>query len=355
MAEFNFIDRYHNLQPSAPRDVMAARQEAFKVVAQEATQPEKIVDLTRIALGLPHPVGSTAPAWLASAIKAKDEMFGMLDREEAARMASLVMSQRLALGSLGAHVAILAAYFGENRRGPEAESLATEARNGLARLVRTRGADIKIADLEMPTAATFSEEVTKFDADNGPITEIVDAIAKDYRTQITTLVNAANAAIGGLRTANQRLAEEVDLLWWHLGGHSFLLDKPLSSLPQAVLPIVVGMDTASMVNRLPGPYGTYGVIRRALGENADRAMKLSELIEQLQAQNYIGIVTATVKDAAMAPIHAVVAEVVLNRAPMTNDQFRMRTGLHLDLVASQYEFALQAYHERLLIKQNWVL
>lgn len=355
MADFNFIDRYQVLQPTAPREVLAARQDAFKIISQEATQPEKMVDLTRIALGLPHPVGSSAPASLALTIKSKDEMFGILDREEAARMASLAISQRIAVGSLGAPVAVLAAYFGGSRRGPEAEGLATEAKTGLANLVRARGTGIKIADLAAPTATEFAELVTKFDDESGPISEIVEAISKDYTLQAATVVKAANAAISALRNANQRLAEEVDLLWWHLGGHSFLLDKPLTSLPHALLPFVVGMDTASMVNQLPGPYGTYGVIRRALGENADRVMKLSDVIEQLQSQSYGGLVTVPIKDAAMAPIHALIAEVVINRAPLTNDQFRTRTGLDLDLSVSQYEIALQAYHERLLIKQSWVL
>lgn len=355
MAEFVFIDRYRHLQPGATREIITARQEAFNEIMKVASQAEYAVNLARIAFGLPHPVGSNAESWFSAIMKAKDDMFSIEhDREEAARVASLVLSSRISAGSFGSPLAVLSAFFAGHRQSPEATKLADEAKTGLAALVRKRGTETKSADIKVPAAADFSEVIVKYDADGTTVKDIFDAVSKDYTSQIKEIVTASNTAITGLRAENRRLAEEVDLLWWHLSGHSFLLDQSLDALPPAVLPLIIGMDTASMVNQLPGPYGSYGIIRKTLGAEADSRIKLSEMLGSLNKESFAGLVTVVVKDTAMAPIHAAVTEIVINGSPLTEEQFAARTKLTLDVELSNYDFALQAYHERLLLQQNWV-
>jgi hypothetical protein len=113
------------------------------------------------------------------------------------------------------------------------------------------------------------------------------------------------------------------------------------------------MDIGEMVSAAPGPYGTYGIIRKALGDLAEEKFKLSDAVKEL-SDEFDGLISKPVSRYAAAPIHGAVGEVLLEGIPVVAAQFKRRTGLPFDVKLTGYELAVQAYHERMLSKLGWV-
>ena len=61
----------------------------------------------------------------------------------------------------------------------------------------------------------------------------------------------ATSAIHALTNNAALDREEIDLLWWAVGGASETLGKPFSSLPLPVRTVVAGVELGSMMRRLP--------------------------------------------------------------------------------------------------------
>src|SRR5262249_7023111 len=82
----------------------------------------------------------------------------------------------------------------------------------------------------------------------------LDIVMKSASEALGALAKQANEAIAANRTDTQRLTEEVDMLWWHLGDWSDLLGKARSKITGSAVPIVSGIELGSLVQRVPGPY-----------------------------------------------------------------------------------------------------
>lgn len=357
MPAFNFVAEYRDMQPAADRDVIAARDKAFAKAKADANKAiSRIVDLAYFAYRLPLPAECDANEWFGNLLCADDPAFSIQhDLEEAARIATLVLRERLSNGFWGTPVLVHAAAFAGKRQTVDSHALSIVSRDALKNLVRKRGFVLKRPEISPGKAAPVSALITKYGTEGDETTDVqvLQTIAQDYDSQIKQLTKSSNEAIETVFAENRRLAEEVDLLWWHLGGHSYLLDMPLEKVPDALKPIVIGMDVGEMVTALPGPYGSYGIIRKALGSKADELMKLSEAIKALTPEHG-PLVTEKPDRYALAPVHGAASDVLLSGEPVSGTHFKRNTGLSFDVKLTAYELAVQAYHERLLSKVDWI-
>ncbi|AZO30808.1 GTPase-associated system all-helical protein GASH [Mesorhizobium sp. M1B.F.Ca.ET.045.04.1.1] len=357
MAEFDFVEEYRKLQPLAERDIVTARNAAFtkaKTDAEEKTS--RVLDLAYFAFGLPHRQGEDAETWFLDVLRTDDSTFSLQqDSEEAARIAALVLRSRLIAKYPGTAVSVHAAAFAGKRSTVDNHALSLAAKQTLHDLVRKRGIPIDTPKIVGGKVAGVADLIKKYSTEGTDSTdvEVFDAIAKDYNAQIKQLLTSGNNVIEKMWSENRRLAEEVDLLWWHLGQQSFLLDLPLESVPAAARPIVIGADLAAMVSSLPGPYGVYGIARRALGADADKAIKLSEGIKAIDPK-FTDLVAKSTSDYAVAPVHGALAETLLEETPVLASQFKKKTNLSYDVKLTALELAIQTYHEALLLRLNWL-
>jgi hypothetical protein len=305
---------------------------------------------------LPFAPESDGQEWLDGIMKADDPTFSIQhDTEEAARIASLVLKSRLDANLTGTPVLVHAAAFAGKRQTVDNHALSHASRKSLQALVRRRGFSLQRPSISGGKAASVASLITKLEAGTGETnqTQVLQAMLGDYGSQIKQLAASANGAVEVVFNENRRLAEEVDLLWWHLGGHSFLLDQPLDEVPEIAKPIVIGMDVGEMVNVLPGPFGVYGIIRKALGSAADTSIKLSEAVKAITS-DHASLVSKKPNRYAVAPVHAAVSDTLISETPVSGPQFKRNTGLSYDIKLTAYELALQAYHERVLSKLDWI-
>ncbi|QND23747.1 hypothetical protein HB774_30140 (plasmid) [Rhizobium leguminosarum bv. viciae] len=355
---FDFSERYRNMQPTAERSIVEAREIAHKTIVVEAPKSvTKIVDLTRVAFSLPVPPERDFDGWFGKAVKKGDKHFSLqIDKEEAARIATLALSSLVSSGYYGVAALVIAASVAGRRESPGNNEIVQQARTGLAEAPRRRGVAFS-ATVTTPQvkdiSALFAAVVSSGDPQT--IKSAIEGVHADARSVSAALVSSVNQTLQTLTNENRRLAEEVDLLWWHLGGHSFLLDVPFSSLPEEAVPMVIGADVAAMVTALPGPYGAYGIIRKALGATADHEQSIVETVGNLPTESrsdFLGNKPFEADDLAIlhGAVKAAGSEEVVSLGP----RFEKITAINAETKFTRYELALQAYHERLFIKHGWL-
>lgn len=353
---FDFIAEYRVLQPNAGRDVITARAAALEKLTEAADREfSVVVDMAYFAYGLPFPVGYEAQEWFEEIVREKDSVFTLAaDKEEAARIATLVLKKRLAARFNATPVLVHAAAFAGQRQTVDKHELSKAAQKALQSLVRRRGSPTEVLSVtsgDVEPAEPIDDMLEKLEAGDGTVTAlaVTQAMYMDYGNQVEATVTSANKAIEAVRSENQRLAEEVDLLWWHLGGQSFLLDRPIAELPDALKPIVIGMDVGEMINHAPGPFGSYGIIRKALGDAAGQTFKLSEVLKTI-SDEFSNLKPRAVPNYAVTPLHGMSEDILGNKIDVTNAHFKRMTGLGLESKLTGYELAIQAFHERILTK-----
>ncbi|MFK7974815.1 MAG: GTPase-associated system all-helical protein GASH [Halioglobus sp.] len=358
MAEFDFIQEYRALQPSAPRETIEARAASHLVLFEDAPkQADRIVTLAKIAYKLPHEETSEPLDWFLEAVKASDPVFSLdHDKEEAAIIATLVLSNLIHTRRFGTPIVVLTGSLMGIRQSPGSDTLASDARELLAELMRDRGTSSVAPSVPVPKKGAYAEKIkaylTEATEENGEA--LFSSVAADILRQASAVATSANAAIGSLHNENRRLAEEVDLLWWHLGGHSYLLDQPIGELSDGAKAIVIGFDVARLVNSLPGPYGAYGIIRKALGSNSSTKIKLSNAIKELGDLDFGKLDIPSDIDVSIAPIHGLTSIMDSHGQAGLVGCIKNKVGISGTTQMSHYDLALQAYHERLLIDQVWL-
>ncbi|RWP76623.1 GTPase-associated system all-helical protein GASH [Mesorhizobium sp.] len=357
MAVFDFVSEYRGLQPTAEREQITARSASFeKAMADANGSIDRVIDLAYFAYRLPIPVESDASQWFGSILRTDDPTFSIdLDIEETARIATLVLRRRLYDNFITTPIIVHSAAFAGKRQTVDKHGLSYASRQTLADLVKRRGSSVTRPQISSGKAGAISELIKKLGDGSGETenVQVFEAILEDYNSQIKQVVTSANKAVETAWTENRRLAEEIDLLWWHLGGHSYLLDRPIAEIPALLRPAVVGMDIGEMISAAPGPHGTYGIIRKALGETADETFKLGDVVKEL-SRDFSDLISNQVSRYAIAPVHGVFGDVLLGDTPVVGAQFKRRAGLALDTKLTGYELAVQAYHERMLKKLGHV-
>lgn len=354
---FEFSEAYRKLQPGADRATLAAREAAHgKLRPVLPKSPEKIVDLAFLAFDIPLPSGRSLE-WLESVVREKDPHFSLkIDGQEARIVATLLLADIIASGFPDTPALVLAGSFAGRRPTVDDDRIVLEARKALAGMGRARGMSF---GSRIGAAAWRDVSKSVANAKSGDPTAIhsaLEAIATEAKTSEGRLVERFNAALQDLTRENLRLAEEVDLLWWHIGRTSYLLDKPLSEIDEKALPVVVGTDVAAMINVLPGPHGALGIIRQALGDHADARQTIKAAFDAISSSDRANLLKDANPDPA--PIATLNAGLRLHDdeaiAASVSAIFEKRTGVSIDLELSRYEIAVQAFYERMLIKSGWV-
>lgn len=357
MADFNFIDAYRDMQPTASREVIAAREAAYLSILKEAPKTSvRLAELTRVYFGLAIHDEDGFDAWFGKAIRQKDKFISLQrDKEEVSRIAALALMGGIRSGWAFTPALVLAASFLGKRPTPDGGRVLDEANRSLAEAARNRTLTFS-ARVPNPKFAISSQLATiATNADPSAVKAALETVGSEVKSALTSTVTGVNEAFEDLVKENRRLAEEVDLLWWHLGQWSYVLDRPLADVDPAALPFVIGNDVASMVSVLPGPHGALGIIRRALAGTELESQKVSDTLRSLQSADRALVLKqsrAGAKDIAVLScgLQLIEDEPSASQAAA----FKRATSIAFDTKLTRYEIARQAYYERLFIKHGWL-
>lgn len=352
---FDFSDSYRTLQPAAQRELISARQAVHAEMLKQIKPAAHVLDLCRLAFGLTAPSGSELASILLAEVHKDDAHFSLThDRAETGRIAALLLSDRLARGMTQDAVAVLAASFAGLRESADDNNLVDHARTCLLQAAKARGKAEQKPAVQYPQSADRAALVTAMEQAVNPQTlkPLIEAIMADSHAAGDGLAKAINAVLQRLFAENQRLAEEVDLLWWHIGDWSACLGRPLAHVPERGRPLIVGADLASLVRALPGPYGLAGILHRSLGEDADRPLTLQEAVDSLDPED-LKEAYLPCTDTDILPIHTAIQLRVDRGEGAWRESFTRICGLSCDVPLSAYKIGLQAMWESSLVKNSW--
>jgi hypothetical protein len=282
MAEFNFIEAYKLLQPTADRVLVDARDQGTRKILEKLNWPQ-VVDLARLAFQLPHEPTSYID-WFQGPLHEPDPHFFVAqDLAEAGRIATLALRQRVAGRNTSIALIVLAASYAGKRAAFDNGELVTQAKDLVTASAKKGGMTAPSGKIGLTMAGDISklktEMTNSFDAAH--TAPFVEAAVQDLRNGTEAAITSLSQAYQALRSDNLRLAEETDMLWWHVGDWSNILDVPRASIAKKSVGLVSGLDLGAMVTFSPGPYGVYGILKQSLGTDGDKPVSLTEAVAGL--------------------------------------------------------------------------
>jgi len=353
--EFKFIEAYRTLSPAATREIIDARQNGHdKLYSLLTKSMERLYEACRLAFQLPQ--NSTAVAeWFQKTINEFDPQFTIeIDKAEAGRIASLLLRDLMSRGSPQAAFAILVCSFC-GRRAPVDGQLLVTARDAVAKAGRERRIVLPERKIVASAMRDFNAELDALNTFNQSSTRAAfDAVIAETNNVIARTAASATDAHQSLRNDVVRLAEEVDMLWWHVGDWSEMLDQSRADIPKEAVGIVSGVELGDFVRQLPGPYGAYGILRRTLGKTSDRKAKLKDAVSSL-GDDVKKVAFALPRSAfSVFPVHAAMRLAGDNAQSGWTAAFDQVAGDVKDFDLNYFEVAVQTFRERVLIKYGGI-
>jgi hypothetical protein len=267
MATHNLADRYRaaGLNPGA--DILRLRQEPFDKL-RKAINAKSAVELTRLYFGLPSPTGTE---WFREPFHAADQSFSMVDnKREAAVLAACLLDAGFEGGATVCALAPLTAAAAGARQPETAPQFLKDLDNRLAE----KAIGARLRDHGNPTAIGLPTQST-LPADPAAF---VQAIGNDWSKVAGFIKQGSDESMQAIKTLAEQVAnvvrplhadvadlrEEVDILWWHIGGWSRLLDVPFSELAMGTAAALAGLDVAELSRTFLGPVAAPALIQRTL-------------------------------------------------------------------------------------------
>lgn len=350
--EFKFLEAYRTMVPTAAREVIEARLKSHDKLYPLIKNMERVYDLCRLAFQQPYDPVAVAE-WFEKTVKDFDVQFSIeLDKAEAGRIAALLLRDLIWRGSPHYAFAVLTTSYCGRRAPVGGSELLVAARDAVVESGKERRVVLADKKISFPAGKDLKGELDAIQASPvGPTVRAgLDAMVSDLRESGTKLAISSNDAFQSLKSDAVRLAEEIDMLWWHIGDWSELLDKPRGSVPEQAVAVMSGAELGGLVRQLPGPYGAYGILRRTVGKIADQKANLKSGIDAMDDAD-LKRAARTLPQCAMGlfPVHAAI-KLAAERGPGNwSLAFDQAVTDVQGFEISNYELAIQTFRERVLI------
>lgn len=180
-----------------------------------------------------------------------------------------------------------------------------------------------------------------------------------WKGELDKLKDATQAAFERAMTGQNRVAEllhkqmsldaeELQMLWWLLGGHSRALNKPFSEIAASFRPLALAAELGEMTDVTPGPASIGAMLSRA-GVGTE-PLKLNDVVNAAD----IGWAKSLSDSELISPVTTPIHFALEQRAELgTDDSWQAGwlalTGLSVDLSLPAVKFAELFYREHVFI------
>lgn len=358
MTGFNFADNYRAAGLSAGPDVLRTRQEPFEQL-RKAIDRTTAIDLTRLYFGLPVPRGTD---WFRDAFGATDASFSLIDNaREASVLAAGLLESAVVDGKIYAALATLTTAAGGLREPPVRpdviESMHFAIQKSAASARKQAAADPKRITLPATSKISAELEALVQTPDLAKASPLLKQVSEESAEITKTLANQVFAVVQPLTTQVQTLREEVEMLWWHVGGWSRLLDKPFAELDLGLAAVLAGVDMADMSRSAAGPAAAPAILQRTLF--AGRKIKAAKItihsaVDALPHDQFdnLGLSSNLAATPEICPVLTAYAKAKeIGIGTTWHAAYAKATGLGAEAAFGPLELAMQAYRERLLLRE----
>lgn len=250
-------------------------------------------------------------------------------------LAVLLDSNDTELAALVA-LAITTASAGGGRKHKLSMDIAGLAENALSRLSESNS--------QRPDLSKYDIALPKLSLDPADLPAAFTAITSALKT-ITKTQNLANDAT---RTIINQQDEELQMLWWLIGGRSIDEDCAFSKVDKKFQPLLFAKELADQTEVLPGPGSIKGLLSRAGLKDAGK-LTLQEVINNAKTEWLSTLVEGIDPSPITQPIHfAIKRQLETGAGEAWIAGWAAATELNANLSFSPLELGNLFYRERLL-------
>ncbi|GJD97659.1 GTPase-associated system all-helical protein GASH [Methylobacterium iners] len=356
MAAFNFADSYRAAGLNPGPEILRLRQGPFDAL-RKGMDPTAATNLTRLYFGLDVPGGTD---WFRDAFGETDSSFSMYDNErEAAVLAAGLLEAGLDDGKSYAGLAPLTAAAAGARTPlvrPELLELAKTALISDAIKGRQRSS-ANPGLLKLPGKSKAPAEITTLltSPDWNKLGTILNQMVSESNEWTKNLTNQVFGVVKPLVEQVAELREEVDMLWWHVGGWSRVLEKPFSELKPALAAVMAGLDLADLSRTPIGIAAAPAILQRTV-TSANRkkttSVTISDAVDAMTADELEKLEIEEALDGVpeICPVLTAFAKASeIGAGTAWHASFKKATRLEPALAFSPVGLATQVYRERLLL------
>lgn len=179
------------------------------------------------------------------------------------------------------------------------------------------------------------------------------ALAGTAASSALNVVQGRNAAaISALATRLRQQDEELQMLWWLIGGRSEFLACDFDDVPSAVQPLVFAKELAEHTELLPGPVSLRAILSRA-GVGDREQLVLSAAIGACKTEWLPALIRDKAASPVTCPIHYAIQRQI-ETGPGTDwvPGWAAATELPKELTLTPLALAELFYRERLLLDEG---
>lgn len=356
MASYSIADYYRAAGLNSAPETLRLRQVPFEKMLKELDE-KTCLDLVRLYFGLSIPQGTK---WFHSAFSEADPSFSMYDNaREAAVLSAALLDAAVAAGEMRAGLAILTAFASGLRTPLVRPELVAE----VEQCIRKKAVD----DRDKPAA---NPKIIKLPANSKHLKD-ADALAaagdwqaasnlfKNFSAESNemtkTLTNQVYSVIVSLAGHVEDLREEVEMLWWHIGGWSRLLERPFASMEVAQAAVLIGIDLADMSRNHAGPAAAPAILQRTLSngrKSLPSKVTIRDAVDTFPEDDLKTLqIEESLKNAAeICPILTALSKAKeIGSGNVWHGPYSKATGLDVGAQLKPFALAMQVYRERLLL------
>lgn len=357
MSSYNFADNYRAAGLAVGPEVLRTRQQPFDKL-REAINSRSSVDLIRIYFGLRVPQGTE---WFRSAFAETDVSFSLIDNErEAAVLAAGLLEAAVEDGTLYPAFGVLTATVGGVRTPLVRQDLVASMRRKIQeQALNTRNSDyINPLTINVPAKSKLGSELAALSAapDAAKTATLLKQVSEEFTSTSKTLAEQITDGFNSITSHITTLREEVELLWWHVGGWSRLLERPFSELSAGLAAVLAGIDVAELSRSDTGAAAAAALLQRTLAVGRNGALNnvsIREVADTLDEQQ-LGRIWLPPKLGDVPDICPVLTALAkakeIGRGPAWHGAFQKASGIDVDVSLTPLEMAVQVYRERLLLR-----
>ena len=273
----------------------------------------------------------------------------MTNRRELQVLSAAVLA-RLLSTLPDAAIAVLNASFDGSRTADLPMDLARLARRALLEFSRNKHARRAEEEFEIK-APKFDFQVSE--------EALASMAAPQWKSELDRLRDAAQTAARVIVDGQNRVAkqlvrqislgeEELQMLWWLIGGHSSVADAPFTEVDNALRPLAFGKELGELTAVSPGPASVRALLSRA-GVSGE-ALRVSDAVNACDLDWIRDVTKSTRVSPITTPLHFALEK----RVEVSSDEawlpvWAAMTGLPAEVSMSAVELAELFYREHLFL------
>ena len=363
--KIDLADIYGNAELSVDPDRFAGRKASVAAVAKGANT-RTLLDLARIAFEL-HGGGATEA--IVNAIRKSDPSFSAKTHARELRILAVGALETLTTGNLvnaaGIHAVLTLSACGQRSCDVDGHLVTRmEGRRRSSAVILSNNSprtDIKVDEFRFHD---FDEELTAAVAvapqGGEKLRENFEAIFGTFEISINnhekSLVKEVQLRLEGVNRKIRDQQNEIDLLWWLIGGWSNQANAPLVSFDPAARALLVGIDLGWLSDQKGGPTAVTTLVERALGQipKAKKDSSLQQIIGGLELDDIgkLGLAELDLSDVEAFPVLGVLKRRLDRGAEASEDSLYVSIeALRAKMKQSVHEWAEHVYHEVVLARK----